>query len=152
MFWYLAADPDLRSRVAAADQSAAAAVEEFLRFDGPIQNMGRTTTREVELHGTRIPAGATVALIYGSANRDEREWNEPDLFDIRRDAGRHIGFGNGAHACAGQGLARMETAAMLTALLERVERFEPDGEPIWAVNNIIRRPERLPVRLVPGSR
>jgi cytochrome P450 len=86
--------------------------------------------------------------MYASANRDEREWDDPQTFDIRRDAGRHLGFGNGAHACAGQGLARMETAAMLRALIERVQRFELTGTPTWAVNNIIRRHECLPLRLV----
>ena len=68
--------------------------------------------------------------MYASANRDEHEWEDPETFDIRRDAGRHVGFGNGAHACAGQGLARLETTAMLRALLERVDRIEVVGEPV----------------------
>jgi cytochrome P450 len=91
-----------------------------------------------------------VLVMYASANRDEHEWDDPEEFDIRRDAGRHVGFGNGAHACAGQGLARLETTAMLRALLERVDRIEVTGEPVWAVNNIIRRHERLPIRLFPA--
>ena len=61
-------------------------------------------------------------VIYASANRDEHEWDQPDTFDIRRDATRQLGFGHGTHACAGQGLARMETQAMLRALLDRVDR------------------------------
>jgi cytochrome P450 len=72
------------------------------------------------------------------------------VFDIRRDAGRHIGFGQGAHACAGQGLARLETTAMLTALLEQVDRIELTGSPKWATNNIIHRHEHLPVKLIPA--
>ncbi len=87
-------------------------------------------------------------MIYASANRDEREWENPAVFDIRRDAGRHVGFGHGAHACAGQGLARLETTAMLWALLERVDRIELAGTPNWAVNNIIRRHEHLPLKLI----
>lgn len=74
----------------------------------------------------------------------------PDIFDIRKSAGRHVGFGSGAHACAGQGLARMETTAMLQALIERVDRIEIAAEPKWAVNNIIHRLEHLPVRLIPA--
>ena len=66
-------------------------------------------------------------MIYASANRDEREWDQPDVFDVRRDATRQLGFGHGAHACAGQGLARMETQAMLRALVERVDRIELTG-------------------------
>jgi cytochrome P450 len=86
-------------------------------------------------------------VMYASANRDELEWDAPEVFDIRRDAGRHLGFGNGAHACAGQGLARMETTAMIKALLERVDRIEITGAPTWAVNNVIHRHEHLPLKL-----
>ena len=86
-------------------------------------------------------------VVYASANRDEREWDAPETFDIRRDATRQLGFGQGTHACAGQGLARLETTAMLTALAARVERIELTGPPTWAINNIIRRHERLPIKL-----
>ncbi len=88
--------------------------------------------------------------MYASANRDEREWEHPDVFDITRDAGRHLGFGKGAHACAGQALARLEITAFLTALIEHAERVELTGTPKWALNNIIRRYERLPLRLYPA--
>jgi cytochrome P450 len=86
--------------------------------------------------------------MYASANRDEREWDEPTVFDIRRDAGRHLGFGQGAHACAGQALARLETTAILRSLIERVERIEVTGTPTWALNNIIHRHEHLPLKLI----
>jgi cytochrome P450 len=97
---------------------------------------------------TTIPAGSRVLVIYASANRNEREWDQPQVFDIRRDATRQLGFGHGAHACAGQGLAPMETEAMLRALAQRVDRIEPTSAPTWAVNNIIRRHERLPLKLI----
>jgi cytochrome P450 len=87
-------------------------------------------------------------VIYASANRDEREWTDPDTFDIRRDANRQLGFGHGAHACAGQGLARLEMQAMLSALIDSVSRIEITGQPRWAVNNIIRCYDRLPLRLI----
>jgi cytochrome P450 len=89
-----------------------------------------------------------VLVIYASANRDELEWDEPATFDIKRDATRQLGFGQGTHACAGQGLARLEISAMLRALIDRVDRIELAGQPTWAINNIIRRHEHLPLKLI----
>lgn len=124
------------------------AVNEIVRFESPLRAFTRKSAESHELAGVTIPAGARVLVIYASANRDEREWQRPDIFDIRNDAGRHVGFGNGAHACAGQGLARLETTAMLKALIDQVDRIEVTGDPTWALNNIIRRHQHLPVRLV----
>lgn len=125
------------------------AVNEVVRFESPLRAFARHTRVDTEVAGVRIPEGARVLVIYASANRDEREWDNPDTFDIRRDANRHLGFGQGAHACAGQSLARLETSAMLRALVERVDRIEPTAEPTWAINNIIRRHEHLPLKLIP---
>ncbi|MDG5484157.1 cytochrome P450 [Mycolicibacterium gadium] len=124
------------------------AVNEIVRFESPLRAFGRRVTVDTDIAGHRIPAGAQVLVLYSSANRDELEWDTPDTFDIRRDATRHLGFGHGTHACAGQGLARLEIQAMLRALAERVERIELSGPPTWALNNIIRRHERLPLRLI----
>ncbi|WP_406813510.1 cytochrome P450 [Mycobacterium sp. M23085] len=124
------------------------AVNEVMRYESPLRAFTRKALRESTIAGTHIPAGARVLVMYASANRDEHEWDAPDVFDITRDAGRHIGFGNGAHACAGQGLARLETAAMLKALLDHVECIEATAEPTWAVNNIIHRHQHLPIRLI----
>ena len=125
------------------------AINEALRFEAPLRAFARHAACDTEIAGVRIPSGARVLVIYASANRDEREWDDPDTFDIRRDANRHLGFGQGAHACAGQSLARLETSAMLRALLDRVDRIELTAEPVWALNNIIRRHERLPLKLIP---
>jgi cytochrome P450 len=125
------------------------AVNEVVRFESPLRAFARQARCDTELADVQIPAGARVLVIYASANRDEREWDDPDTFDIRRDANRHLGFGQGAHACAGQSLARLETAAMLSALVDRVDRIELTAEPTWAINNIIRRHERLPLKLIP---
>lgn len=124
------------------------AINEIIRYESPLRAFARRVVRDTRIADTPIPAGARVVVLYASANRDEREWSRPDVFDIRRDAGRHLGFGNGVHACAGQALARMETAAMLRALAERVDRIEVAGRPIWATNNIIRRHQSLPITLV----
>ena len=126
------------------------AINEVVRYESPLRAFARCAAQQTEIAGFSIPSGARVLVMYASANRDEREWEEPAVFDIRRDAGRHVGFGHGAHACAGQALARLETTAMLQALLERVERMELTGTPTWAVNNIIRRHERLPLKLIPA--
>ncbi len=124
------------------------AVNEVVRYESPVRAFTRKALHSSVISGVHIPAGARVLVLYASANRDEREWEAPDAFDIRNDAGRHLGFGNGTHACAGQALARLETAAMLKALIRLVDRIEIAGETPWAVNNIIRRHARLPVRLI----
>ena len=150
----ITADEIVEAAVGAAE-AGAALVHVHARNPKTGQPFGSQTkafaewaAQQTEIAGVQIPSGARVLVIYASANRDEREWENPEVFDIRRDAGRHVGFGHGAHACAGQGLARLETTAMLRALLERVDRIELTGTPTWAVNNIIRRYERLPLKLI----
>jgi cytochrome P450 len=126
------------------------AINEIVRYESPLRAFSRKVTRDVELSGATIPRGSRLLVIYASANRDPLEWDDPDTFDIRRAAARQLGFGHGTHGCAGQGLARLETAAMLRALVDRVDRIEPTGAPEWALNNIIHRFERLPLELVPA--
>ena len=82
------------------------AVNEVVRLEPPLRAFARRASRQTEISGVSIPSGARVLVMYASANRDEREWVKPAVFDISRDAGRQIGFGQGAHACAGQSLAR----------------------------------------------
>jgi cytochrome P450 len=127
------------------------AVNEVVRFESPLRAFTRKALHSSTIGGAAVPAGARVLVMYASANRDELEWDHPGVFDIRNDAGRHVGFGNGAHACAGQGLARLETTAMLKALTGLVERIEISAEPTWAVNNIIHRHAHLPVRLIAAA-
>ncbi|MEU5046320.1 cytochrome P450 [Streptomyces griseorubiginosus] len=136
----LKADPDLVPK----------AVNEVVRYQSPIRAFSRTATRDTEIAGTAVPKGSRLLVLYGSANRDPLEWDDPDTFDIRRDAARQLGFGQGTHGCAGQGLARMETSAILRALVERVDRIEVTGPPEWALNNVIHRLERLPLELIPA--
>ncbi|MFG3619399.1 cytochrome P450 [Nocardia sp. NPDC047654] len=125
------------------------AVNEVVRYESPLRAFSRKAIRDVTLAGVTIPVGARVVVMYSSANRDPLEWDSPDTFDIRRDASRQLGFGHGTHGCAGQGLARLETQAILAALLERVERIEITGRPQRAMNNIIHRFENLPLQLIP---
>ncbi|WP_032406089.1 cytochrome P450 [Rhodococcoides fascians] len=124
------------------------AINEVVRYESPIRAFSRRAVRDVEIDGSRIPKGARALVVYASANRDEREWDNPDAFDITRDAARQLGFGSGVHGCAGQGLARLEAQTMLRVLAQRVEKFVPAGTPVRAVNNVIHRYERLPLKLV----
>lgn len=124
------------------------AVNEVVRIESPLRAFSRKALTDTVIAGYRIPRGSRVLVIYASANRDEREWTEPDTFDITRDVNRHLGFGYGTHGCAGQGLARLETQAMLRELVARVERIDLTGPPTWAINNIIHRYDELPLELI----
>jgi cytochrome P450 len=103
-----------------------AAVEEVLRYEGPVQYDCRATTKDVHLHGTTIPAGSAVLLLGASANRDERAFTNADVFDIDRDRteAQNLGFGYGIHSCLGAALARMESTAALEQLLDFMPDFE----------------------------
>jgi cytochrome P450 len=124
------------------------AIEEMLRFDSPIQYLARTTTDDVDLHGTVIPRGARVVLLYGAANRDERRFESADAFDIRRNPRRHLAFGNGIHSCLGQQLARLEGDVIFRRFFERVTRYELTGEPTRLRHPIIRAIVNLPAQIV----
>ncbi|WP_235921654.1 cytochrome P450 [Lentzea tibetensis] len=122
-------------------------LNEVIRLETPIRALSRVLTRERDLGGTVLPAGARVVLLYGSANRDERHWDSPDEFDVKRaNANSHVGFGHGIHGCIGQGLARLEGHALLTALATKAETIEV-GEPEYRVHNTIRAISALPAAL-----
>lgn len=112
--------PDQLARLQADPGLLPVAVEEMLRWVTPIKDMVRTTTREVELRGERIPAGAEVMLLYPSANRDESVFDHPDTFDAARAVNPHLAFGFGAHFCLGNQLARLELRVMFEQLFERL--------------------------------
>jgi len=99
------------------------AVEEFLRYDSPVQGLGRTTTAPVTLHGVTIPAGDQVLLLFGSANHDERRIADPERFDVLRDPNPHLAFGFGAHFCLGANLARLEARVAFEELLARLPDY-----------------------------
>jgi cytochrome P450 len=104
-----------------------AAIEEILRYEGSTQFMARTLTRAVDLHGERMPEGAKVLLLLGSANRDERVWNEPNVFRVDRVSSvQHLGFGHGIHVCLGAALARLEMRVSLEEILRRMPDYEID--------------------------
>ena len=146
----LLAHPEVLARVAAEPALVPGLVEETLRWNAPIQMLFRKTTREAEIAGTRIPAGAIVAPLLGSANRDERRFPEPDRFDVTRDARGHLGFGFGAHFCLGASLARLESRAALAALVPELPRLaRREARPVWTTSFLVHGPTRL--ELVPAA-
>lgn len=98
-------------------------VEELLRFESPIQNMARTTSVAVDVHGQTIPAGSRALLLIGAANRDPRVWVDPDRRVLAREPRRHLAFGDGIHHCLGAPLARLEGRVALSSLVERFPEY-----------------------------
>jgi hypothetical protein len=125
------------------------AFEEVLRFEAPVQSFFRATTRDVEVGGVRLRDGEKVLLLFAAANRDPRRWDKPDTFDVTRRATGHMTFGTGIHGCVGQTVARLETEAILTALIKRVVSLELTSEPKRRLNNTLRGLDTLPLRVVP---
>jgi len=102
------------------------AVEEVLRHTSPSQYQGRVTTRDVTWHGETVPKGSRILLLTGSANRDEREFPDPDRFDVRRQPEQHLALGQGVHFCLGASLARLESRVALEEFSRRFPRYTVD--------------------------
>jgi cytochrome P450 family 109 len=126
-------------------------IEETLRYESPIQRLGRNTTREVEVSGVRIPEGANVSIYYGAANRDPAVFPHPDEFRLDRDLRNHVAFGAGIHYCLGAPLARAEASITLNTFLDRFPRLTRGSAPavrqtaIFAVYGF----QQLPLVLAP---
>ncbi len=132
-----------------ADQTLARpAFEETLRFESSVQTFFRTTSIDTQLCGVQIPKESKVVLFLAAANRDERQWQDPDSFDIQRRPAGHMAFGSGIHGCVGQVVARLEGEVVLTALAKRVSRIELIGQPQRRLNNTLRALASMPVRLI----
>ena len=141
-----AAHPERRDAVIADPELMTGAVEELLRFTSPTQYMARTVTRDVELHGVTIPSGSKVVLLLGSGNRDPREFERPDEFDISRPNPRILAFGHGAHVCLGAAVARLEARVALQEFLARHPRYEVDEDAIeYLHSGNVQGPTRVPV-------
>jgi cytochrome P450 len=143
--------PDERRKLVDDPSLIASAVEECLRFDSPVQGLARTLTRDVRIHGTLIPKGDQVLLLFASANRDDRRIPDPERFDVARDPNPHLAFGFGAHYCLGANLARLEARVAFEELLARFPSYrmtETDVERLRS--GPIRGALRLPVALQGG--
>jgi cytochrome P450 len=125
---------------------AASTVEEALRFEAPVQpGFFRTTTQEVDVAGTRIPAGARVQFGFGSANRDPEQFSQADQFLIDRTPNEHLAFGSGVHTCLGAPLSRLEGRIVLELLLQNVRSMSLAGVPKRRANKMVRGFRELPV-------
>jgi cytochrome P450 len=122
------------------------AVEELLRFDGPVQRTGRMTTTDVEIGGKHVAKDSVVVSVIGAANRDPAHFSDPDRLDISRKENRHIAFGFGIHFCLGAPLARIEGQIALGALVRRLPGLKLVSDtPEWRESSTLRGLKTLPV-------
>jgi cytochrome P450 len=149
----LAEHHDVQSALRDDPDLIPAFVEEALRLESPFRFLFRSTARDTALGGVDIPAGSTVLLFWGAANRDPAAFPEPDAIDLyRRLPRRHVAFGRGIHHCVGAPLARLEGQVVLKCLLERTSSIEldPAQVPRWFDSLQVRRHEYLPIEVVPA--
>jgi cytochrome P450 len=135
--WLFSQNPEQWDKIRENPTLIPNAINEVIRIESPIQGFSRVTTQDYELDGHVVPENSRVIVLYGSANRDERVWDDPNKFDVTRNSSGHLGFGFGEHQCVGNNLARLEIRALLIALAKRVKRFEL-GDMERATNNVLR--------------
>lgn len=146
---YLAGEPDLRDRLFAEPALIPSAVNEFLRLFPSIQIFCRNATEDLELHGEQIEQGEVVALAYAAANRDPREFPQPDACVLDRKPNRHVTFGYGHHLCLGANVARLEMSVMLAEVARLMPSFslDPGQPPVWRARGDVRGLLSLPLVL-----
>ena len=124
--YLLGKHPDQRQLLLDDRSLVPTAIEEILRYEAPSPVQSRYVARDVELHGTEVSEGSVLVLLTGSANRDERKFDDPDRFDVRRTIDHHLSFGYGLHFCLGAALARLEGRVALEEVLARFPTWEVD--------------------------
>jgi hypothetical protein len=141
--------PDQRRALAGNPGLIPGSIDELLRLTSPVQGLARTTTRDVTIGNTTVPAGRRVLLLYGSGNRDERQYGaSAGELDVTRCPRNILTFSHGAHHCLGAAAARMQSRVALTELLARCPDFEVDESGIsWAGGSYVRRPLSVPFRV-----
>ena len=151
LYW-LWQNPDQRDLVRADRGLIPQWVEETLRYDSSTQALSRTLTADVELYGRTLHEGDWVALLIGSANRDERVFPEPDRYDLRRDTGPMLSFGHGTHFCLGAALARLEGRVALEETWSRLADYEIDTRGITRIHSVnVRGFAALPIEFPRGG-
>jgi cytochrome P450 len=148
LLYLLGSNPEQWQRLVDEPSLAKNAINEAVRLESPIRGFTRIATADCKIGEIEIAKGKRVLLLYGSANRDERKWEDPEHFDICRKVGDQVGFGFGVHSCAGMHLARLEIECILQALLARVRRLSIRA-PVWAVNNNLRGLASMPMKFEP---
>jgi cytochrome P450 len=141
-------NPGERKRLADDPGLIASAVEEFLRYESPVQATDRLVTRDLEIRGKRIRRGELVVLFLAAANRDPERFPDPDRLDLGRADNAHLAFSHGPHFCLGAQLARAEAQIAIGTLVRRFPGFEgPREPPAWRPSISLRGPAALPIRL-----
>lgn len=152
LLFALLSDPVQLDAVRADRSLLPQAIEEAVRWEPPLLTITRVATRDTELGGVRIPAGATVMPMLGAANRQEDRYPDPDRFDIHRAPKANLGWGHGVHVCLGMHLARLEMRTAVNLLLDRLPnlRMDPDAEDPHIRGQVFRSPTSLPVLFDPA--
>ena len=147
LLYGLLTHPDQLDALRADRSLMAGAIEEGLRWEPPLTGIARTAVHDVEIDGVQVPAGASIGVCLGAANRDPERFENPEQFDIRRAQVNHLAFASGPHMCLGMHLARMETAVMLEIVLDRLPnlRLDPAGDVTPIMGFTFRAPRTLPV-------
>jgi len=125
-------------------------VEEFMRYDSPLQSVGRLVLDRIEIGGRVLKKDRLLMLLIGSANHDETEFKDPERLDVGRKPNPHLAFGGGVHYCLGAALARLEAAATFSRLVERFSAWEPAGQPVRRPSALFRSYASVPMRVKPA--
>jgi len=150
LLWALATNPEAWAQIREDPSLIPAAVIENVRLASPIRGFTRTVATDHDVDGAIIPAGSRVALLYGAANLDETQFPDPERFDITRESKVQLGWGNGAHTCIGIHLSKLEMAALLRAMVPRVQRIHV-GTPRRLLNNTLQGINELPARFTAAT-
>jgi cytochrome P450 len=140
-------NPDERAKLVADPGLIKGAVEEFLRYDPPVQVTGRSALEPIDVGGITIEEGERVILLLAAANRDGAQFDDPDRLDVARPDVHPVSFGGGIHFCLGAALARVEGQVVLGTLVERYPQFAQTGDPGWRENFTLRGLSKLPLSL-----
>jgi cytochrome P450 len=149
MLWLLATTPGAYDALRADPRLIPSVVNESVRLASPIRGFTRFVIEDYRIGEITIPKDSRVLILFASANRDERHYNDPDSFDIHRNPRDHVGWGHGPHTCVGMHLARLEMEVLLAALVRRVARITV-GSPTYIENNVLQGHERLPTIFHPA--
>jgi cytochrome P450 len=151
----LCAHPGARKELAARPELLPRAVDEFVRYDAPVQMVSRWAREDLVLGGRQVRRGDRLVLVLGAANRDPAGFDRPDTLDLHRDPARHCGFGLGIHYCVGALLARAETEIGLSVLLGALPALRPGAHPAvearYARDWVFHAPERLVLSTRPDA-
>ncbi|WP_375267094.1 cytochrome P450 [Planktotalea sp.] len=139
--------PDQWTKLRADRSLVRNAIEEIVRLNTPIKTLSRWVEEDIDIGDVTLKKDNRVMMMFGAANRDPAQFEDPDTFDIERSTRGHVGFGHGKHACLGMHLARLEMTSLFNALADRIERFEINGVKEQAIISVIFSLERLPMRI-----